>query len=97
MQKVRHMVRQNRTKRLEKIEFGSSKFDQLERAKFRARRAKILLVISGLILLSSGYFFLKEEQSSMWVILALFFSIRLFYRGYSVLKDSQNVINTNEK
>lgn len=88
------MESQNNTKHLDKPEFGSSKFDQLERAKFRARRAKILLVMSGLILLISGCFLLIEDQSSMWAILALFFAIRLFYRGYSVLKDSQNIINS---
>ena len=91
------MENQNNTNLLDKPEFGSSKFDQLERAKFRARRAKILLVMSGLILFISSYFLLIEDQSSMWAILALFFSIRLFYRGYSVLKDSQNIINSNEK
>ena len=91
------MENQNNTNLLDKPEFGSSKFDQLERAKFRARRAKILLVMSGLILLISSYFLLIEDQSSMWAILALFFSIRLFYRGDSVLKDSKNIINSNEK
>lgn len=85
------MESQNNTNLLDKPEFGSSK---LERAKFRARRAKILLVMSGLILLISGCFLLIEDQSSMWAILALFFAIRLFYRGYSVLKDSQNIINS---